>query len=72
MSKILLSADSTCDIGEELQQQYQVRFYPYHIEYRDASYLDNVDIHPEDLYRGFYEDGSLPKTSAVIYCKTKE
>lgn len=72
MSKILLSADSTCDIGEELQQQYQVRFYPYHIEYRDASYLDNVDIHPEDLYRGFYEDGSLPKTSAVNVAEFQE
>lgn len=65
MSKVLLSADSTCDIGDELKQQYQVRFYPYHLELRGVSYLDNIDIHPEDLYKAFYEDGSLPKTSAV-------
>lgn len=70
--RILLSADSTCDIGEQLQRQYEVRFYPYHIEYRGESYLDNVNIRPDDLYAGFYEDGSLPKTSAVNVVEYQE
>lgn len=65
MNDIIISADSTCDLGDELKERYRVRFYPYHIEYRGKSYLDSVDIVPEDLYEGFFEDGSLPKTSAV-------
>ncbi|MBQ9953974.1 MAG: DegV family protein [Eggerthellaceae bacterium] len=65
MGKIILSADSTCDLGDELKAQCRVHYYPYHIEFRGHSYLDNVDITPEVLYAGYYEDGSLPKTSAI-------
>jgi len=65
VNKIILSADSTCDLGEELKEACKVSYYPFHIEYRGASYLDSVDITPEELYEGFYADGSLPKTAAV-------
>lgn len=65
MENVIISADSTCDLGEELKGRYRVHYQPYHIEYRDEDYLDGVDIVPEDLYEGYYEDGSLPKTAAV-------
>lgn len=65
MEKIILSADSTCDLSAELKEQYHVHYYPFHIIYRGKSYQDNVDIHPEELFEGYYEDGSLPKTSAI-------
>lgn len=29
--KILLSADTPCDIGNELKERYQVSLYPLHI-----------------------------------------
>ena len=28
MTKIILSADSTCDLGDELKAKYQVHYYP--------------------------------------------
>ena len=63
--KIILSADSTCDLGEELKARYDVHYYPFHIIFRGQSYQDNVDIRPEQIFAGYYEDGSLPKTSAI-------
>lgn len=65
MENVIISADSTCDLSEELKARYKVRYQPYHIEYRNRDYLDGVDIVSEDLYEGYYADGSLPKTAAV-------
>ena len=65
MRKIILSADSTCDLSPELKERYDVHYYPFHVIYRGKSYQDNVDIHAEELFEGYYEDGSLPQTSAI-------
>lgn len=62
--KVILSADSTCDLNEELKKQYSVNYYPFYINYRGKDYKDNVDIFPQDLFKGYYEDKSLPKTAA--------
>lgn len=62
---IVLCADSTCDLGDELKNRYNVHYYPFHVIYRGREYQDNVTIFPEDLYKGYYEDGSLPSTSAI-------
>ena len=48
MSRILLSADSTCDLGDELKEKYQVHYYPFHIILEGKDYQDNVDITPEE------------------------
>ena len=29
--KVILSADSTCDLGEELKARYDVHYYPFRI-----------------------------------------
>ncbi len=62
--KVVLSADSTCDLNEELKKQYDVNYYPFYINFRDKDYKDGVDIFPNDLFKGYYEDKSLPKTAA--------
>lgn len=69
---IILSADATCDLGDELKTLHNVNYFPYHLEYRGGDYLDNVDITPEEIYEGFYEDGSLPQTSAVNVLEYRE
>jgi len=28
---IILSADSTCDLGDELKARYDVQYYPFHV-----------------------------------------
>lgn len=65
MRKVLLSADSTCDLSPELKERYHVHYYPFHVIFRGVDHLDNVDIRPEDIFAGYREDGSLPTTSAI-------
>lgn len=63
--KILLSADTPCDIGAELKERYQVSLYPLHILLGGQQYTDGQDIRPEDLYRAWYDRRELPKTAAI-------
>lgn len=64
-NKIILSADSTCDLGEDLIKKYNVITFPLHILQNDKSYFDSVDITADEIYDNFYKTGKLPKTAAV-------
>ena len=63
--RIILSADSTCDLDEELKERYHVKYFPLHINLNGKDYLDNVTITPEEIYREYYDHKVLPKTAAV-------
>ncbi len=63
--KIILSADSTCDLGTELKEQYAVSYYPFHIILDSKEYQDNVDITPDDIFQVYYDKKLLPKTAAI-------
>ena len=67
MSKrpILLSADTPCDIGDELKARYQVSLFPLHIILDEQQYTDGVDITSADLYKAWWERKSLPRTAAI-------
>lgn len=64
MSKIILSADTTCDLGEVLKQRYKVNYYPLHIILGEKQYQDGVDITADDIYDNYWKYHILPKTSA--------
>lgn len=64
MENVVISADSTCDLSPEQRERHQIRSFPFHIEFRGRDHLDSVDIAPQELFDGFYEDRSLPKTGA--------
>lgn len=63
--KVVLTADSTCDLSEELKNRYNVTYYPLHIILDGKDYLDNVDITPTDIFKAYNEKKILPKTSAI-------
>ena len=63
--KIILSADSTCDLDEDLKERYNVHYFPLHINLNGKDYLDNIDITPEEIYQEYYDHKTLPKTAAV-------
>lgn len=66
MSKrIVLSADSTCDLGDQLRQKYSVEYYPFKILLDDKVYSDGVDLTPDRIYEIYNEKKILPKTSAI-------
>ncbi|MDR1422073.1 MAG: DegV family protein [Coriobacteriales bacterium] len=63
--KVILSADSTCDLGEALKARYDVHYFPLHITIDGRDYIDNVDITPPEMFALYRQTGTLPKTSAV-------
>ena len=42
--KILLSADTPCDVGPVLKERYRVSLFPLHIILDEKQYTDGVDI----------------------------
>lgn len=61
---VVITADSTCDLSPELKERYHIRTIPLTVNLGDESYRDGVDFTPDDLYRRFRADGTLPKTAA--------
>ena len=62
---IVLCADSTCDLGAELVDRYNVHISPMHVHLGDTMYSDGVDITPDDIYAVYREKKMLPTTSAT-------
>ena len=63
-NKILITADSTCDVPADLKERYNFKIIPLTITLKEENYLDGVNFSVEDMYKAFYEDGSLPATAA--------
>lgn len=65
MNKIILSADSICDLNQELTQTFKVNKSPYTIIIDKKMYKDNIDITPSDIYKAYSENKILPKTTSI-------
>ncbi len=63
--KVVLCADSTCDLSPELKERFGVHTYPFHVSVEDKNYSDGVDLVPDDIYRIYNEKHVLPKTAAI-------
>ena len=65
MSKrVIITADSTCDLSPELLERFEVKTIPLTILLGEESFYDSNGFTPADMYRRYHEDGTLPKTSA--------
>ena len=63
--KILIAADSTCDLSPELIERYGVKILPLGVTLGEKQYTDGVDIDPDFIYANYEATGQLPKTAAV-------
>jgi DegV family protein with EDD domain len=63
--KIILSADTPCDIGETLKARYQVSLHPLHIILENKQYTDGQDITSAQLYEAWWKRKQLPRTAAI-------
>lgn len=63
MVKII--SDSTCDLSQELIEQYDIGILPLHIILGDQDYEDGKGITPDEIYRWADENRQTPKTAAV-------
>ena len=60
-----ITADSTCDLGRELIEQYDIGILPLYVQLGEKTYRDGVDIQPDDIYAHVAAGGGLATTAAV-------
>ena len=63
--KIALVTDSTCDLAQDLIDQYQINIVPVNINFGENHYLDKITIQPEQFYKLLKENTDYPKSSQV-------
>jgi len=56
---------SSSDISQNIAKELGISIIPHPIAIEDESYLDGVDIFPDELYKLLETSSVLPKTSAV-------
>jgi DegV family protein with EDD domain len=60
---IAIICDSTCDIPQDMIDQYNIRVVPQYVIWGDEQYRDRVDLEPEEFYRRLASDDQRPTTS---------
>ena len=64
-SDIVITSDSTTDLSPELKERYGIEICPLGVTLGGKTYIDGVDITPDDIYAHHDKTGELPKTSAT-------
>ena len=62
---VQISADSTCDLSQELLDSYGIRTVPLYIVKGDRSYLDGLEITPEDVF-AYIDSGKGTCSTAAV------
>jgi DegV family protein with EDD domain len=63
MTKIAILTDSTANLPMEWIEQYSVRVIPLKIHWGNDTFLDGVDITPDEFYTRLSHSKSIPTTS---------
>jgi len=62
---VVLFADSSSDLGDALQERYNVQIIPIHVVVDGKTYDDGKEISTDAIYQRFYDEKLLPKTAAI-------
>jgi DegV family protein with EDD domain len=62
---IALVTDSTCDLSQDLIDNYQIHVVPINLNFGDNHYLDKVTIQPNQFYDLLETHSEFPKTSQI-------
>ncbi|MBE6071528.1 MAG: DegV family protein [Clostridium butyricum] len=65
MEKIKIITDSTADLPKEVYEKYDIEVLPLLINFGEESYLDGVEINPEEIFERIEKVGVLPTTAQV-------
>ena len=63
--KIIISSDSTTDLGPELKERYNISILPLGVTLGTDVFKDGVDIDADYIYDFHKKTGQLPKTTAI-------
>ena len=70
--KIGISADSTCDLSQELVKKHNIKIMPIIVTLNGDEYQDGVNITTDKLYDFIQSTGTLAKTAARSSYEYKE
>lgn len=62
---IKITADSACDLGQALVDQYEIGIFPLQVTISEKTGRDGLEIKPDDIYASVDAGGGLPVTSAI-------
>ncbi len=65
MNKIIISTDSTADLGINELKEYDIKVIPLYVRFDNDVYKDGVDINTNKLYELVDKYNALPKTQAI-------
>ena len=65
MGKVVVYADSTCDLSEELIMEHNIGIIPLYVTFGEEIFKDKLEINPDILYKKVSQKGIMPKTSAA-------
>jgi DegV family protein with EDD domain len=63
--KIALVTDSTCDLSQDIIDNYQINMLPINVNFGENHYLDKITLQPEQFYTLLKENKDYPKSSQV-------
>src|SRR5574340_545681 len=72
LASIGILTDSTCDIPDDLVEQYGIQIVPQMIIWGDQQYRDRVDIQPHEFYQRLKSDHTRPTSSQPAVSDFKE
>ena len=61
---VVITADSTVDLSQELLDRFQIKIVPLTIILGEEVFLDGHGFTPLEMYARFRTDGTLPHTAA--------
>jgi DegV family protein with EDD domain len=62
--KIKITSDSTCDLSDQLIKDNNISIFPLAVILGEKSYLDGIDIVPQNIFDYVAQNNILPKTAA--------
>jgi DegV family protein with EDD domain len=63
MPNIAVVTDSTAYLPQDTLEKYQIRTLPLRVHWEDETYLDGIDLTPEDFYPRLINSSTIPTTS---------
>ncbi|MGB8252938.1 MAG: DegV family protein [Anaerolineaceae bacterium] len=64
VKNVRLITDSVAQIPSTIAQQLNIAIVPYSVTIKDETYLDGVNLQPDELYRRMRMEKVIPKTAA--------
>lgn len=63
--KVKITADSTCDLPQDIIEKYNIEIIPLYVNLGNKSYRDRIDMSPDMIFSYYAETHKLAATSAI-------